>query len=101
MKNIQIQSSTLQIIELGKKQEYFGISEVQTFSSSATKSNISFYLKDNVTNILDTNILCKHEKLSITDPATWTDCNMTQHIRTEVVQKKILNILLHKKIVKL
>ncbi|XP_008187309.1 zinc finger MYM-type protein 1-like [Acyrthosiphon pisum] len=33
-----------------------------------------------------TDSLCKEEKLSIIDPATWTDNNMTQHIRAEVVK---------------
>ena len=40
MKNIQVQSPTLQITESDKEKEYLGISEVQTFSSSDTKKLI-------------------------------------------------------------
>jgi len=77
MENIQVQSPTLQVTESGKEQEYLGISEVQTFSSSTTESNINFSLEAKETNMLDTNSLCQDEKLSVIDPATWTDNNMT------------------------
>ncbi|KAF0706211.1 zinc finger MYM-type protein 5-like, partial [Aphis craccivora] len=86
MENIQVKSPTLEIIESDKKQEYFGISDAQTFPSSDIKSNINFCLEDNETNRLDTNILCENRKLSMIDPATWTDDNMTQSIRTEIVK---------------
>jgi len=86
MENIQIQTPTLQISESGKDQEYLEISEVQTFSYSATETNISFSLEDKESNMLDTSCLCKDEKLSMIDRETWTDNNMTQHIRADVVK---------------
>jgi len=55
MVNIQVKSPTLQITESGKDQQYLEISEVQTFSHSATESSINFSLEDKESNMLDTN----------------------------------------------
>jgi len=58
-----------------------------TNTTSIAMENIQIQsLEDKESSMLDTNSFCKDEKLSIIDPATWTDNNMTQQIRAEVVK---------------
>lgn len=77
---MQVNSQASKITESDEIQEYPVISEVKKIVSSIPEININCFLKDE-THMLTTNSLHQFKELNMTDPGTWTDTKITQHIQ--------------------